>query len=156
MGIYIHTISARAPSWVQEGCQEYAERLKGRWSLTWQNTPIKGRSNPKNIAAERQKESLHMLSRIPEQSFVIALEERGKRFDSQTFSKTLTSSLENFRDVHFLLGGPEGLTIKAKERAQQTWSLSELTFPHSVARIILYEQIYRAWSIAHQHPYHNE
>jgi 23S rRNA (pseudouridine1915-N3)-methyltransferase len=101
-----------------------------------------------NIEAEK------IIAAIPKSSYVVALDEKGKQFDTMGVTKKLQNWLENFQDVCLLIGGPDGLAPQCLQRAQLVWSLSQLTLPHHLVRVILAEQLYRGWTILNKHPYH--
>ena len=95
-----------------------------------------------------------MLSAIPANCFIITLEIDGRPWDTQALSKQLHGWRSIGQDVALLVGGPEGLAPECQALAQQSWSLSPLTLPHPLVRVIVAEQLYRAWSILVNHPYH--
>ncbi|KTC69333.1 rRNA large subunit methyltransferase [Legionella birminghamensis] len=144
----------KMPSWVNEGVKEYAKRLKEATSLNLVEIPLGKRSRPSDLARMMEKEAESILSAIPSSSHVIALAIDGKQYSSET----LAAKIENLQMVNshvcFIIGGPEGLSAQVLERANEHWSLSLLTLPHPLVRIILLESLYRAWSIINNHPYH--
>lgn len=95
-----------------------------------------------------------MLAAMPAEARVIALDVRGRSFSSEELAKQMTQWLRDGRDLVLLIGGPDGLTADCLERAELTWSLSPLTLPHGLARVVVAEQLYRAWTILQGHPYH--
>jgi 23S rRNA (pseudouridine1915-N3)-methyltransferase len=102
------------------------------------------------------KEALKIIAAIPNGSFVIALDEHGKDISTQNIANELKIWRQNGHDVAFLIGGANGLDQSAKDTAKAIWRLSSLTLPHALARVLLIEQLYRAWTILQGHPYHRE
>ncbi len=95
-----------------------------------------------------------MLAAIPHDSHRVALDLGGKPWSTKDLASQLQTWRESGRSVSLLIGGPEGLSEAVRQSAQQTWCLSNLTFPHPLVRVIVAEQLYRAWSLLHNHPYH--
>ena len=95
-----------------------------------------------------------MLKSLPDNAYVVALDERGKSWSSKELSSRLEGWMTHEPHVIFLIGGADGLADSCKQRADQLWSLSELTLPHALVRVVLAEQIYRAWTLVQGHPYH--
>lgn len=115
-------------------------------------TPKRQKSVDTKLATA--KESLAMLNLIPKNSFVIALDEHGEQWDTMGLAKHLQTWQENHQQISLLIGGPDGLSTECLARANVCWSLSKLTLPHQLARIVAVEQLYRAWTILNKHPYH--
>ena len=101
-------------------------------------------------------EGEQILSRIDAAEQVVLLDERGKQYTSNELSKRLDAWQADGRDLCFIIGGPDGTAGRVRERADSTWSLSNLTLPHGLARVLFAEQMYRAWSLQVGHPYHRE
>ena len=110
--------------------------------------------NNKTKKNNYEKEYKKALSIIKPDSILIALDENGQNYTSMQFSKNIIKWKENFSNLYFLIGGPDGLTDDVKNNAHEIVSLSKLTFPHLLARVILVEQIYRSICIMNNHPYH--
>ena len=128
------------PAWIDEGYNEYARRM------------------PPEIRLElvALKPGADLLAAIPRGATVIALDERGKAISSQGLSVMLSGWMQDGSHPVFVIGGADGLDAALKERADKLVSLSALTFPHAMVRVLLAEQLYRAWSILARHPYHRE
>ena len=107
-----------------------------------------------DIARAMRDEGQRMLAAIPKGARVIALEVTGKTWSTEDLSKQLDQWLAGGQDIALLVGGPEGLSEEARAAAHQQWSLSALTLPHPLVRVLLAEQLYRAWSLLNNHPYH--
>ena len=142
------------PAWVSEGYEEYARRLPPECRLHLTEIAPGARTKGADLARSVRDEGARMLEAIPKDTLVIALDARGVQWDTEKLSQQLELWLGSGRDITLLVGGPEGLADDCLERAEQVWSLSKLTLPHPLVRIVLAEQIYRAWSILKKHPYH--
>ena len=142
------------PDWVQAGYGEYAKRLPRECALELKEIPLAQRGKNADITRAIEKESEAILAAIPLQERVIALDVLGK---PQT-TDSLADSLRNWQmqggNTSLLIGGPDGLSADCLTRADHRWSLSGLTLPHPLVRIVLAEQLYRAWSLLNNHPYH--
>ncbi len=144
------------PNWVEEGVRNYQKRLPRHVDLTFQALPAAQRSSGSTQEKQKQKEGELMLKALHEPTYVIALDEHGKNWTSVELARQLESWLANQPHVTVLIGGADGLADSCKQRADYTWSLSSLTLPHALVRVVLAEQIYRAWTLVQGHPYHRE
>ncbi len=139
------------PSWVQEGMLDYQKRLPAHWRFALREFP---QAKASSAELGMAKESASLLDATPEQAHVIALDNLG----SQWSTKQLSAQLEKWqglgKPIVFYIGGPDGLHEDCRARSDQMWSLSDLTFPHPLVRIVLLEQLYRAHSLLINHPYH--
>jgi 23S rRNA (pseudouridine1915-N3)-methyltransferase len=142
------------PSWVVEGYREYTRRLPRECSLQLVEIPPAKRHKSLSAEQARQQEGQAILAALPKDCSVVALDVRGKPWSTETLAAQLDNWLVSGRDVALLVGGPDGLSDACLERADQRWSLSRLTYPHALVRIVLAEQLYRAWTITTGHPYH--
>lgn len=142
------------PGWVQTGYDEYAKRLPRECALELRELPLAQRGKNADIARAVEKESESMLAAIPNGDCVIALDIPGKPQSTQAIATALQRWQQEGVNISFLIGGPDGLGAGCLARATESWSLSNLTLPHSLVRIVLAEQLYRAWSLLNNHPYH--
>jgi len=149
-------IGTRMPNWVEDGVQSYSKRLPRHLDFQIREIPAAQRSSGATADKLRQKEGELLLKAIPKNAHVIALDERGKNWTSAGLAEQLEYWLANHSDIAFMIGGPDGLAEQCKQRADKLWSLSGLTLPHALVRVILAEQIYRAWTLVQGHPYHRE
>ena len=149
MNIRILAIGSNLPKWVNEGCQVYEKYLRSFPQLKCIVQPVR---SPKKATMSQQGEML--LKHIQKTDYVIALDRLGKSCTTIFLSEYLESAMLEGRHLVFLIGGSEGLSQSCLERAQANWSLSDLTLSHAFARLILLEQIYRAFTILTNHPYH--
>jgi 23S rRNA (pseudouridine1915-N3)-methyltransferase len=153
MRLLILSVGQKMPGWVAAGVREYAGRLPGKL-LQLVELPLGTRTKAGDPRRAQVEESERMLKAIPDDAFVVALDPRGRSFSTETLAERLDGWMQAGRDVAFLIGGPEGLGEGCLGRSDERWSLSELTFPHMLVRVLVAEQLYRAWTILRNHPYH--
>jgi 23S rRNA (pseudouridine1915-N3)-methyltransferase len=154
MHLYVVAVGQRMPNWVVEGYQDYARRLPPHCSLHLVEVASARRSKKGNPSRWRQEESHRLLAAIPNHSRVIACDEKGEAWTTKEVAMRLQAWMHAGQDVALLIGGPDGLAPVCLERATHRWSFSSLTLPHGLVRVILAEQIYRAFSLLNHHPYH--
>lgn len=156
MKITLIAVGTKMPAWVQEGYQAYAKRLPSDFTIRCIEISASKRSKGVDIKRLIHQEGERMCAAIPAGDYVVALTEHGQLWNTQQFAAKLQIWRDTSRDVSMLIGGPEGLAPQCLAVAQQQWSLSPLTWPHPLVRILVAEQLYRAWSILHRHPYHRD
>ena len=144
----------RLPDWVNSGFLEYQKRLRTPLVLELHEISVATRSAGENPQRAVQREGADMLAAIGRDDYVVALEIAGKSMSTEQLSAWLAERLRDARPLALLIGGPDGLAKTVLERADQTWSLSPLTLPHALVRVVVAEQIYRAMSLLAGHPYH--
>ncbi len=154
MNIHLIAVGDKMPHWVQEGYLEYARRLPPECALKLSEISARHRGKNADIARITRDEGRQMLDAIPKGGRVIALEVNGRSWSTEDLSRQLENWMTGGQDIALLIGGPEGLSAECRERADQLWSLSPLTLPHPLVRVVVAEQLYRAWSILRNHPYH--
>jgi 23S rRNA (pseudouridine1915-N3)-methyltransferase len=154
MQIHLICVGNRMPGWVKTGYDDYAKRLPGEYELLLKEIPPGQRGKNCDVARIVKEEGDRMNAAIPVGSHLVALELSGKSMTTPEIALALRRWQEISKAIALLVGGPDGLADSVKSRASEFWSLSPLTFPHPLVRIIVAEQIYRAWSILHNHPYH--
>ncbi len=142
------------PTWVKTGYEEYAKRLPRECELILKEIPLAQRSKNCDLVRQIKDEGERMNAAIPPGVHVVALEVTGKSWTTPELAIALKRWFEGGRPVALLIGGPDGLAESVKARSSEFWSLSALTFPHPLVRIVVAEQLYRAWSILNNHPYH--
>lgn len=140
------------PAWVQQGVSEYQKRLPRHLTLEFKEISAARGNAP--AATNRDKEGERLLKALHEPTHVVALDERGTAWTSTELARQLEGWMGRAQAVSLLIGGADGLAPACKERAQQMWSLSPLTLPHALVRVVVAEQIYRAWTLLQGHPYH--
>lgn len=144
----------RLPDWVNSGFLEYQKRLRTPLVLELREIALATRGAGDDPQRAVQREGADMLAAIGRDDYVVALEITGKPMSTEQLSAWLAERLRDARPLALLIGGPDGLAKTVLERADQTWSLSPLTLPHALVRVVVAEQIYRAMSLAAGHPYH--
>lgn len=156
VSLTVVAVGEKMPTWVDHVFQEYAKRLPHEYRL--QLIPIPAAKRHKNAISTHLKtlESDKILAALPKGAYVIALDEQGSMHTSIALSQRLARWRREHAQVYFVIGGPDGLSEALLARAQEKWSLSPLTLPHPMVRVIIAEQLYRAWSILQEHPYHRE
>lgn len=152
--ITIITLGNKMPRWVNEAVAEFSKRLQEFAQLTLIEIPLIKRGKNNDISRIIEKESQLIVDVIPDQSYRIALAIDGKTFSSEALAQQLMNIQLRSPHLCLFIGGPEGLSEQVLARCQEKWSLSKLTLPHTLARIVLLESIYRAFSININHPYH--
>lgn len=141
------------PGWVNDAWHEYARRLPPELPLELHEVPIRKRGKNPDINRLRREEGVQLLSASSGQH-TVALDGRGKAWSTQQLAERLEAWMGGGQDCAFLVGGPDGLDAACLDAAQERWSLGPLTYPHPLVRVILAEQLYRAWTITRNHPYH--
>ena len=154
MKIYLIAVGNKMPKFVEEGYKEYAKRFPKDCSLELVEIPAQKRGKNAHIARITEQEGNQMIAAIPKGALVVTLDIPGKMYNTEQLAEELNSWKNSGRDVALLVGGPEGLSPACKALAEKSWSLSPLTLPHPIVRIILAEALYRAWSVTANHPYH--
>lgn len=154
MQIQLIAVGSRMPDWVEQGYAEYAKRLPQECSLVLQEIAAGKRGKNADIARLIRQEGEKMAAAIPKGARVVALEVKGRAWTTEQLAKRLEAWMGEGRDVALLVGGPEGVEPSLSVQAEERWSLSPLTLPHPLVRIVVAEQLYRAWSIIKGHPYH--
>jgi len=154
MDIHILAVGHRMPEWVTRGYEEYARRMPRHCRMVLREIAPGSRTKGADIARALKAEGDRLLAAIPPGAQVIALERQGRTIDTATLAGELKRWLDSGTVPVFLVGGPEGLHGDCLARANVTWSLSALTMAHPIVRVVLAEQMYRAWSIVAKLPYH--
>lgn len=154
MKIRLIAVGNKMPAWVVQGYEEYARRMPSDMGLELCEIAPGQRGKGRDVARAMQKEGDAMLAAISPSDYVVALEVLGKSWSTEQLSQQMENWRMNGRDVALLVGGPEGLDPRCVARADVKWSLSSLTLPHPMVRLLVSEQVYRAWSIICNHPYH--
>ena len=156
MRVRLIAVGSRMPKWVREAYEDYITRLASGLKVTLveiepgQRTA--GRPPQKAMGAEGQK----LLAALRKDDYVVALDERGAEMTTRELAAWLGNRMQSGRDLAFLVGGPDGFVPEVLARADLKWSLSRLTFPHALVRVVLAEQLYRAHGVLANHPYHRD
>ena len=152
MRLRLVAVGTRLPAWVEQGFRDYAARLPPELKFELREIPVTQRTP--DVRRAIAEEGRRMLGAIDEGMYVVALEVQARSMTTEQLSAWLAKRMQEGRDVALLIGGPDGLDPACRERADQQWSLSPLTFPHGLVRIMVVEQLYRAASLLKGHPYH--
>jgi 23S rRNA (pseudouridine1915-N3)-methyltransferase len=156
MRVTILSVGHKMPSWIQEGFNEYARRMPPEIRVELIELKPEERGAGKNADKAKAIEGERLLAAVPEGGTLIALDEQGKSVATRGLSVMLSAWMRDASRPVFAIGGADGLSEAVKERADKLVSLSALTLPHGLVRVVLAEQLYRAWSILARHPYHRE
>ncbi|WP_075184968.1 23S rRNA (pseudouridine(1915)-N(3))-methyltransferase RlmH [Teredinibacter haidensis] len=157
MKVYLLTVGSKMPGWVQQGYQEYAKRMPREMETHLVELPLANRSKNTNTQAVKDAEAEQILSAIdslPGHKHIIALDVLGKNLTTEKLADKMAGWQMEGVCPCLIIGGPDGLAQKVLQMAAEKWSLSGLTLPHPLVRVLIMEQLYRAWTILQNHPYH--
>ncbi len=154
MQIHIISVGNKMPGWVNDGYNEYAKRMPAECRLNLIEISPAQRSKSTDMKRAIMDEGQRMLKAVPKGSHIIALEVNGRSYTTESLAGELEQWMTFGNDVALLVGGADGLAEECLSIAKSKWSLSKLTFPHPLVRVLLAEQLYRAWSLMRNHPYH--
>ncbi|MCP4009085.1 MAG: 23S rRNA (pseudouridine(1915)-N(3))-methyltransferase RlmH [Proteobacteria bacterium] len=152
--IKLLTVGDKMPTWVNEGTREYINRIRGNTRVELVEVPAQKRGKNADISRILSREGEAILKQVPAGSKLICLDRQGRAHDSLAFADKLLDWQQSGQSINFVIGGPEGIGPALLSGADEKWTLSEMTFTHHVARVMLAEQLYRAWSITEGLPYH--
>ena len=156
MHIRLLAIGDRQPAWVDSGFDGYRARLPREWRFDCVAIPTAKRAKNTAPGKARDAEGQALLGKLKDSEKLVLLDERGKQLSSRELADRLSEWQSDGRDIAFAIGGPDGVSDACRERAEFTLSLSRLTLPHGLARVVLAEQLYRAATLLAGHPYHRE
>ncbi len=154
MKLVLLAVGHRMPAWIDAGFAEYAKRMPKSAVLTLVEIKPESRSSGTSTARLTEIEAKRIRVALPSRSMKVVLDERGGACTTRELSQRLEEWRMAGRDVAFVIGGPDGVHAELREEADWLWSLSPLTLPHGLVRVIVAEQLYRAWSLTQNHPYH--
>jgi 23S rRNA (pseudouridine1915-N3)-methyltransferase len=156
MKLLIVSVGHKMPDWITAGFNEYTKRMPREARIALLEIKPEPRSSGKTTAQIMAAEAQRILAALPQNCLRIALDERGDQPTTRQLAAQMQDWMGAGRDVAFIIGGADGLHESVKQAAQQLLALSALTLPHAVVRVLLAEQLYRAHSLMHNHPYHRE
>ena len=156
MKLLIVSVGHKMPEWIAAGFNEYAKRMPREAKIELIEIKPEPRSSGKTTAQIMEAEAQRILAALPQNCLRIALDERGAQPTTKQLAAQMQDWMRGGRDVAFVIGGADGLHDSVKQAAQQLLALSALTLPHAFVRLLLAEQLYRAHSLLHNHPYHRE
>ena len=154
MHIRLIAVGDRQPPWVDEAFRIYSGRFPPQWKFRLDVIATAKRTKAGNARRAIETEGELILGKLAGAEQTVLLDERGKQLTSSFLAGRLSGWQADGRDLAFIIGGPDGVSDVCRQRADFVWSLSDLTLPHGLARVLLAEQLYRAWSLASGHPYH--
>lgn len=155
MRILVVAVGQKIPAWVQAGIDDFAKRMPPEWHFEIKaiKTPTRGGNSIDQLMAQ---ERAKLEAFIPKGAWVVAMDERGEAWTTHQFAERVQQWQGQGRDLVFVIGGPDGIQPEWRQQCDTRMRLSHMTLPHAMARLVLVEQIYRAWSVITQHPYHRE
>ena len=156
MRLIIVSVGHKMPDWITAGFNEYAKRMPREAQIALVEIKPEPRTTGKTMTQIMEAEAQRIFAALPQNCLRIALDERGKQPTTRQLAEQLQEWMREGRDVAFIIGGADGLHESVKQAAQQCVALSALTLPHAFVRVLLAEQLYRAHSLMHNHPYHRE
>ena len=156
MRVRVIAVGTRMSAWVDAAFGDYARRMRGADAIELLEIPPARRQREGDAAGAIKRESERILAALQPREYVVALDERGRSFTTLQLSAWLAERRALGEHLSFVIGGPDGLAAAVKTRAQLHWSLSALTFPHALVRVLLVEQLYRASTVLAGHPYHRQ
>ncbi|WP_120994177.1 23S rRNA (pseudouridine(1915)-N(3))-methyltransferase RlmH [Stutzerimonas urumqiensis] len=154
MRIRLVAVGSRMPGWVEQGWQEYARRMPPELPLELVEVPLGTRGKNADVSRLIRQEGEAMLARVQPGERVVTLEVHGRPWSTEQLAAEVERWRLDARTINLMVGGPEGLAPEVCARSEQRWSLSPLTLPHPLVRILVAEQLYRAWTVLSGHPYH--
>jgi 23S rRNA (pseudouridine1915-N3)-methyltransferase len=154
MRLRVIAVGTRMSAWVDAACDDYSRRLRGADAIELVEVPVARRHGEGDAKRAVKLEAERILALLEPREYVVALEERGRSFTTLQLSAWLAERRTQGDPLSFIIGGPDGLDAAIGARAQLRWSLSALTFPHALVRVLLAEQLYRASTVLAGHPYH--
>ncbi|OED43858.1 23S rRNA (pseudouridine(1915)-N(3))-methyltransferase RlmH [Chromatiales bacterium (ex Bugula neritina AB1)] len=156
MEIHLLAIGTRMPKWIDDGFAEYSRRPGRDCKLVLKEIPSPRKSKSEEASRIKRLEGDLLMAAVPDGAYRVALDEKGKMHSTKSVAEKLSGWFDSHRRVAIIIGGADGLSDAALDSCNERWSLSRMTFPHSLVRVILAEQIYRAYSLLNNHPYHRE
>ena len=155
MQIQLINVAQKMPSWVTSGCADYIKRLPREMGFSELTLPLAASASRQSAAQRREREAQQILAKLrPGHS--IALDDKGAAWTSNDWSTQLQRWMREFSQVNLIIGGPDGLAPLCLDACQQRVSLGRMTMPHALVKLVVLEQLYRAWTISKGHPYHRE
>lgn len=154
MKLIVIAVGHRMPAWVETAWDDYAKRLPADCALELREIKPESRTTGKTPAQMMASEAKRIEAAIPAGAFRVALDERGRDLTTMALSERLEQWRGDGRDIVFIVGGPDGLDASLKASSHSQIRISSLTLPHPMVRVVLAEQLYRAWAIMTNHPYH--
>jgi 23S rRNA (pseudouridine1915-N3)-methyltransferase len=156
MQVQIIAVGQKMPDWVDLACTDYLRRMPREMNLQLSTIPLAQRKGGVSAEQLRRQEAGSIIKKISRGSFSIALDESGKQWSSLEWSEQLQRWMLEYSQVNLIIGGPDGLSEECRKTCAQRIALGRMTMPHALVRVVLIEQIYRAWTLLQGHPYHRQ
>jgi 23S rRNA (pseudouridine1915-N3)-methyltransferase len=156
MRVRLIAVGTRVPGWVREACEDYITRLGSRLPVAVTEIGTSPRTGAASALQAVAREGERLLAALRRDDYLVALDERGAEFSTRELAAWLKTRMQEGQDLAFVIGGPDGLAPQVLARSALRWSLSRLTLPHALVRVLLLEQLYRAHSLLSGHPYHRD
>jgi len=156
MKLWLVAVGHKMPAWITAGFTGYTKRMTREAQIELVEIKPEPRTTGKSLTQMMEAEAQRILTALPKDVLRIALDERGVQPSTKQLAQQMQSWLGSGHDVAFIIGGADGLHESVKNSAQQLLALSMMTLPHGLVRVLLAEQLYRAHSLLHNHPYHRE
>jgi 23S rRNA (pseudouridine1915-N3)-methyltransferase len=156
MQIQLINVAQKMPAWVDAGCADYLKRMPREMGLTLITVPLTASGSRQSATQRREREAESILVKLRPGSLSIALDDKGDDWTSSDWSTQLQHWMAEFSHVNLIIGGPDGLSPQFLKACQRRVSMGRMTMPHALVRLVLLEQLYRAWTICQGHPYHRE
>jgi 23S rRNA (pseudouridine1915-N3)-methyltransferase len=156
MQFRVAAVGRKMPAWVNTAWVEYTRRMPRGLAVNLSEIPLRKRGKNADVARLVQQESDALLAALPNRCLILALDVKGQSWSTEQLAGRMQQWMNAGTDVGLLIGGPDGLAKDCLESADERWSLGPLTLPHPLVRVVLAEQLYRAWTITCNHPYHRQ
>lgn len=156
MKLHVLAVGNRMPEWISSACGEYEKRMPREARVALLEIRPEKRESGKSLAQIQSLEASRIAAALPQGSITVVLDERGESLSTLDFAELLARAMQDGRDIAFVIGGADGVSQTLREKADRVLSLSRMTLPHGLARVMLFEQLYRAVSVINHHPYHRE
>ncbi|MDC3015717.1 23S rRNA (pseudouridine(1915)-N(3))-methyltransferase RlmH [Luminiphilus sp.] len=153
MRLRVLAVGQKMPAWVNEGVQDYTRRMPRDFSVEWLHVPPAKRGTG-SAQQHQEQEAKAILSKMGKSGQMVALDVVGREVSTELIAERVGQWQMNGEQISFVIGGPDGLHQTILQRAIESWSFGRITLPHPLVRVILAEQLYRAWSLQARHPYH--
>jgi len=154
LNIELLAVGTKPPAWVREGFRDYQARFPRDWQLELREIPTAKRNRRTSVGRLKEEEGERILGLVKQGARLVALDATGEMFSTEQLAGNLGIWMHDYNGVQLMIGGPDGLAKTCLDAAHGVWSLSKLTFPHFLVRVLVAEQLYRAWSLMNNHPYH--
>ena len=154
MHIHLIAVGQKMPAWVNQACDDYLARLPRELQLNIIEVPLIKRGKKPDIQRIIRDESRKIMQSVPSGCSLVVLDVKGRKLSTEKLATTMGRWMQQGQDIAIVIGGPDGLSDELLQQADQALSLSDMTYPHPLVRVIIAEQLYRAWSIMSNHPYH--